>query len=56
MPIVINNLLDGSLSVVYEVDDKSADEKIETCMKACRQLRHKSNVYKEFLKQLKKIN
>lgn len=50
MPIVINNLLDGSFSVVYEVDDKSADEKIEKCMKACRQLRHKSNAYKEFLK------
>lgn len=54
MPIVINNLLDEFLSVVYEGDDKSADEKIEKCMKAYRQLRHKSNAYKEFLKELKK--
>lgn len=55
MPIIINNLLDELLSVVYEGDDKSADEKIEKCMKAYRQLRHKSNAYKEFLKELKKI-
>ena len=54
MPIAINNLLDEFLSVVYEGDDKSADEKIEKCMKAYRQLRHKSNAYKEFLKELKK--
>lgn len=52
MPIIINNLLDEL--VVYEGDDKSADEKIEKCMKAYRQLRHKSNAYKEFLKELKK--
>lgn len=54
MPIVINNHLDEFLSVVYEGDDKSADEKIEKCMKAYRQLRRKSNAYKEFLKELKK--
>ena len=56
MPIIINNLLDEFLSVVYEGDDKSADEEKEKCMKAYRQLRHKSNAYKQFLKELKKIN
>ena len=31
-------------------------KKKEKCMKAYRQLRHKSNAYKEFLKELKKLN
>ena len=54
--IIINHLLDEFLSVVYEGNEKSANEKIEKCMMAYRQLRHKSNAYKNFLEELKKIN
>ena len=40
--IIINNLLDEFLSVVYEGDDKNDNEKIGKCLKAWNQLKNTS--------------